>query len=79
MSWGYHGDDGRAFCCHGTGEAFGPTFTTGDVIGCGVDWTGVGPRDASGKEQSGPGPVDRDGGRAFFTKNGESTRFGGLE
>lgn len=41
-SWGYHGDDGRKFCSLGTGETFGPTFTTGDVIGCGIDWTGEG-------------------------------------
>lgn len=32
-SWGYHGDDGHSFCCSGTGKAYGPTFTTGDVIG----------------------------------------------
>ncbi|CAJ0754870.1 5518_t:CDS:10 [Entrophospora sp. SA101] len=33
-SWGYHGDDGHSFCCSGTGKPYGPTFTTGDIIGC---------------------------------------------
>ncbi|GAA5863677.1 hypothetical protein JCM3774_001211 [Rhodotorula dairenensis] len=42
-SYGYHADDGRAFCCQGTGEPFGPTFTTGDTVGCGIDWTDAGP------------------------------------
>ena len=35
-SWGYHGDDGRSFCCQGSGKPYGPTFSAGDVIGCGV-------------------------------------------
>ena len=33
-SYGYHGDDGHSFCATGTGQSYGPTFTTGDVIGC---------------------------------------------
>jgi len=33
-SLGYHGDDGNAFRDSGTGTPYGPTFTTGDVIGC---------------------------------------------
>ena len=37
-SWGYHGDDGRAFCCQGIGKTYGPMFNTGDVIGCGVNF-----------------------------------------
>lgn len=37
MSYGYHGDDGHSFCSSGTGQPYGPTFTTGDVIGCGVN------------------------------------------
>ncbi|KAI9025698.1 hypothetical protein DFJ74DRAFT_705193 [Hyaloraphidium curvatum] len=37
-SWGYHGDDGNSFACYGTGKPYGPTFTTGDVIGCGVNF-----------------------------------------
>lgn len=36
-SYGYHGDDGHSFNSTGTGKAYGPTFDTGDVIGCGVD------------------------------------------
>jgi hypothetical protein len=37
LSYGYHGDDGNAFCGSGTGQVYGPTFTTGDVIGCGLN------------------------------------------
>ncbi|GAB6021669.1 Ran-binding protein 9 [Chamberlinius hualienensis] len=37
QSYGYHGDDGHLFNSSGTGSAYGPTFTTGDVIGCGVN------------------------------------------
>ncbi|XP_067931611.1 ran-binding protein 9-like [Watersipora subatra] len=36
-SYGYHGDDGNSFCCSGQGESYGPTFTTGDMIGCCVN------------------------------------------
>lgn len=36
-SYGYHGDDGNAFGGSNTGEIYGPTFTTGDVIGCGLN------------------------------------------
>ncbi|TRY75293.1 hypothetical protein TCAL_01336 [Tigriopus californicus] len=36
-SYGYHGDDGHSFCSSGTGQAYGPTFTTGEVIGCGIN------------------------------------------
>jgi hypothetical protein len=38
-SWGYHGDDGNAFACSGTGRPYGPTFTTGDTIGCLINLT----------------------------------------
>jgi hypothetical protein len=34
LSWGYHGDDGYSFAGSGTGKQYGPTFTTGDVVGC---------------------------------------------
>ncbi|KAL8293671.1 hypothetical protein RQP46_000372 [Phenoliferia psychrophenolica] len=68
FSWGYHGDDGRAFCCLGTGENFGPTFTTGDVIGCGVDYSGASPEDTW---RHAAADTHKDGGRAFFTKNGD--------
>jgi len=36
-SYGYHADDGHSFCTSGAGEDYGPTFTTGDVVGCGVN------------------------------------------
>jgi len=36
-SYGYHGDDGHSFCSSGQGQKYGPTFTTGDVIGCGIN------------------------------------------
>lgn len=28
-SYGYHGDDGHSFCSSGTGQPYGPTFSTG--------------------------------------------------
>ena len=37
-SWAYHGDDGKSWCCHNNGKPYGPTFTTGDIIGCGVNF-----------------------------------------
>ena len=37
-SWAYHGDDGKSFCCQSQGKAYGPTFSSGDVIGCGVNF-----------------------------------------
>uniref|UniRef100_A0A182SNP4 B30.2/SPRY domain-containing protein n=1 Tax=Anopheles maculatus TaxID=74869 RepID=A0A182SNP4_9DIPT len=37
QSYGYHGDDGHSFCSSGNGQPYGPTFTTGDIIGCGVN------------------------------------------
>ena len=36
-SYGYHADDGHSFCASAAGEAYGPTFTTGDIIGCGLN------------------------------------------
>lgn len=36
-SYGYHGDDGHAFHGEGTGKKYGPTFATGDIIGCGYN------------------------------------------
>ncbi|XP_072013894.1 ran-binding protein 9-like [Amphiura filiformis] len=38
-SYGYHGDNGHTFfnSPNNGGQAYGPTFTTGDVIGCGVN------------------------------------------
>ena len=37
-SWGYHGDDGYTFCCQGVGKPYGPTFSTGDVVGCCINF-----------------------------------------
>ncbi|KAL8675207.1 MAG: hypothetical protein Q9168_000460 [Polycauliona sp. 1 TL-2023] len=37
-SWGWHGDDGNSFCCQMTGKKYGPTFTTGDIVGCGINF-----------------------------------------
>lgn len=37
-SWAYHGDDGRSFCCQLQGKPYGPTFSSGDVVGCGVNF-----------------------------------------
>ncbi|GAB0490065.1 hypothetical protein MMPV_001295 [Pyropia vietnamensis] len=33
-SWAYHADDGHAFAGSGSGDSYGPTYTTGDTIGC---------------------------------------------
>ncbi|KAL3422462.1 SPRY domain-containing protein [Phlyctema vagabunda] len=37
-SWAYHGDDGCSFCCQSSGKSYGPPFTAGDIIGCGVNF-----------------------------------------
>lgn len=37
-SYGYHGDDGYSFAGSGSGKPYGPCFTTGDIIGCGVNF-----------------------------------------
>jgi hypothetical protein len=37
-SWGYHGDDGHSFCCQGIGKTYGPTFSTGDIVGCCINF-----------------------------------------
>lgn len=36
-SYGYHADDGNIFNGDGRGTQFGPTFTSGDIIGCGYN------------------------------------------
>ncbi len=36
-SYGYHADDGCVFSSTGTGQKYGPTFSTGDVVGCGFN------------------------------------------
>ncbi|XP_067632319.1 ran-binding protein 9 isoform X2 [Eurosta solidaginis] len=38
QSYGYHGDDGNSFSSSGNGQSYGPTFTTGDIIGCCVNF-----------------------------------------
>ncbi|KAF8746254.1 hypothetical protein AX14_000052 [Amanita brunnescens Koide BX004] len=38
-SWGYHGDDGCSFAAEKSGNPYGPIYGTGDVIGCGIDFT----------------------------------------
>ncbi|KAM1181004.1 hypothetical protein ACFX1Q_020887 [Malus domestica] len=37
-SCGYHGDDGLLYRGHGRGEAFGPTYTSGDIVGGGINY-----------------------------------------
>ncbi|CAL5333506.1 unnamed protein product [Camellia sinensis] len=37
-SYGYHGDDGFLYRGQGKGESFGPTFTTGDTVGSGINY-----------------------------------------
>ncbi|XP_030521989.1 ran-binding protein M homolog isoform X2 [Rhodamnia argentea] len=37
-SCGYHGDDGFLYRGQGKGEAFGPTYTSGDVVGAGINY-----------------------------------------
>jgi len=34
--WGYHGDDGKFFISRQKGLEYGPIFSVGDVVGCGV-------------------------------------------
>ncbi|CAG8562848.1 17073_t:CDS:2 [Dentiscutata erythropus] len=35
---GYHGDDGNLYCERGTGAKFGPLYTTGETVGCGINF-----------------------------------------
>lgn len=37
-SFGYHGDDGLLYRGQGKGEAFGPTYSTGDTVGAGINY-----------------------------------------
>lgn len=37
-SYGYHGDDGLLYRGQGKGEPFGPTFTSGDTVGAGINY-----------------------------------------
>lgn len=38
QSYGYHGAEGNSFASAGHGQTYGPTFTTGDIIGCCVNF-----------------------------------------
>ena len=53
---GYHADDGRLFHQDGFGRAYGPVCTTGDRMGCGIEFSA----------ELSPGYVN-----VFFTKNGK--------
>ncbi|PON85046.1 SPRY domain containing protein [Trema orientale] len=37
-SCGYHGDDGLLYRGQGKGETFGPTYTSGDIVGGGINY-----------------------------------------
>ncbi|KZT68756.1 SPRY-domain-containing protein [Daedalea quercina L-15889] len=39
QSWGYHADDGWCFAGTKEGTPYGPTFDSGDIIGCGIDFS----------------------------------------
>lgn len=53
---GYHADDGRLYHHDGFGRVYGPTCTTGDRMGCGIDFS----------TELSPGYVN-----VFFTRNGK--------
>jgi len=37
-TYAYHGDDGKKFASGGDGVPYGPTYSTNDVVGCGVNF-----------------------------------------
>ena len=37
-TYGYHGDDGKKFAAQHRGDPYGPTFSTNDIVGCGVNF-----------------------------------------
>ncbi|KAI7893566.1 concanavalin A-like lectin/glucanase domain-containing protein [Mucor mucedo] len=37
-SWGYHAENGKVYSGPGTEKSYGPSYGTGDIIGCGVDF-----------------------------------------
>ena len=53
---GYHASDGKCFHQCGQGREFGPACTTGDRMGCGIDF----------RSDDSSGSIN-----VFFTKNGE--------
>jgi hypothetical protein len=38
-SWGYHSDDAKLFAESVVGQWYGPTYQTGDIVGCRGDIT----------------------------------------
>ncbi|KAH9913132.1 SPRY-domain-containing protein [Epithele typhae] len=38
-TWGYHAEDGCSYAGQREGHPYGPKFDTGDVIGCGIDFS----------------------------------------
>ncbi|KAK3100197.1 hypothetical protein FSP39_016041 [Pinctada imbricata] len=61
-SVGFHADDGHLYLSAGYGDEFGPTSTTGDTIGCGIEF----PTDADKDEIVNLQLVE-----VFFTHNGK--------
>ncbi|KAI8891969.1 concanavalin A-like lectin/glucanase domain-containing protein [Globomyces pollinis-pini] len=39
LSWGYHGADGKKYCISNKGTSYGPSYTTGDTIGCCINFS----------------------------------------
>lgn len=37
-SWAYHGDDGQIFASTASGRAYGPRYSSQDVVGCGINF-----------------------------------------
>ncbi len=37
-TYGYHGDDGKLYHGQGKADSFGPTFSTGDTVGAGINY-----------------------------------------
>uniref|UniRef100_A0A914DRK6 B30.2/SPRY domain-containing protein n=1 Tax=Acrobeloides nanus TaxID=290746 RepID=A0A914DRK6_9BILA len=38
-SYGYHGNDGLVFNSSGKGDPYGPSYSNGDVVGCGIHFS----------------------------------------
>ena len=66
-SYGYHGDDGRAYHRSGFGKPFGPTFGTGSVVGTGLVLPDLSPHDCK--------PACPRNGKIFYTLNGSLLGF----
>ena len=37
-SWAYHGDDGHSYSGQNSGKHYGPPYSAGDIIGCGINF-----------------------------------------